>query len=1714
MVLSDVGEKMKRKTIKAKLAAALSASMALAMLAPAMPAYAAISYNYVNHNLNTVNTEALYGGVNANIGNVTPTDGYLGFDFTKLNPSVEGWVKNIVVNGNPGETIADQTLPFFTGGTFSDAAIFDGKSWINDFDLKGYKIAGYNQAPLKGTPTGFPRSSQIEIPSLTSQGAVYYVELASDGSKFDYVVGYKGVDDGHGNDYYIPGSKYDLTVSTMNAAHTSVINPATENIATTGGRQVLEDFQVNAKPIIGYKIVGSEVKLYKSGTNEEWEKNSGFTVTGERVSGKTINKDTFITFKYKPDENTKFKLTVVDNYYNYEEHPSAGVTIGEGVTVLAGQLKRSGSPRSITRPGSKSYFATEKVNTDNKISAKSGTFKLDGSGNIDLNPGSDVEYILDPTNPVEIEYVYTKSTDPAGTANYGKFLDASGNVLDTMIPFTFDINPSNFTPINLAGLADGYKPQGQMLNQNVTIKYNYIKNPNYYRGITINYVDDEGNGINDKVIDASGSIVDLPTSPAIPAIGTVYKNASTGNLFIRTKTNTTTTESYKIPLPKLEKYISYDSSPSGIPGVEPESTIAWDNTFTPHSGDIATVLSPGGAQAWSITNHELILSSNTGVSTDISVTITYNRDMDSIAAINPLAGLGGKLVVPTRTTNRGLSVPEHEYASGIYPNDTSFTNVGLAGKPIDDVVYLSRVKNSGAGTYHVNITDNDLPTPVPDQGYRFRGWKMTDGSWLSVNSFVDDDPAITPRTLPADTLEQNQSLGTVTVNAVFELDPIRWKKFKLASGDTHVIFNNGNEASVLTYDYTHNTARTNIPSSDLNEWIDESAGKLTVDSGYTLTWYDENFAQVDFTTINLADYPDGYTFTAYGRNTLATSLYVPEVTPSLDSDTGAPVIEIDAISPEAMGVGYNYVIADKDRNVVAVMTGAELLRKQGKISGSMLNPGESYTVYTSDPTTSVTVGNPVPTTGISAPSAVVTIPTVLNATASEDTSNAGRAQIVIDPADANTQYALLDPRGNVVHDFTSPDASKKVTFGNLDPDTVYTIVPRPLGSNDTPAARIADGVRSEDVNTGNLGITATVFPVDVIVDDADLPGTTTQISIGGASKTFADLQAIRFGQTVKIEAEPIDHHGALFKEWRVISGNTGHSNNIENNPNGIISFGMPRGPVKLQIIYDTGINFAPDYYPNRSTFNPNTIGVTYPLGSSGITTPGLYRIHIDQRKVTGAHERLVQDENTDLYKGEFEFRVLVENSNDGGSTWNTYTGADAPISLEASIHTGALSSTRNYSLYKLATDSNALISIPGAYDTPAGGSGYLGEFSDNFDIGQTYIFGYTSDGNTLKFVSLPDMSTVTTIVAAPGSKLSDYESDYGSYLPNRGDKYEDGNTGLTWSYEGLSSRADKRESINKNMTINEDKTIYLYYTNDAEYRAKLVGGLNDSIAKVDNLDISKYNASDVARVQAKAAEARALLNRTAPNKAFSPELLNILNELNALLNGMGIRTQSTPNNRGGGGRGSSGGGSGRGSSGGVSAASNTGRGRANTLSASTPIAVGVGGNWELINPEEAAKNLDNSKWIFKLSNGERVTGWQLLSYTFEGRTKVEWYHFEQDGIMDSGWFLDRDTNKWYYLSMNHDGFFGEMIKGWHHDPDDTRWYFLDRNDGHMHVSWDKIDGNWYFFNPNPPAQTWFFDNSTGRWNYGDNKDIRPLGSMYINEETPDGFHVNAEGVWR
>ena len=82
MVLSDVGEKMKRKTIKAKLTAALSAGMALAMLAPAMPAYAA-----------------------------APGAGEIQFNFTGKNESVDRFASDLTLSGTAGDVIPTAPAP-------------------------------------------------------------------------------------------------------------------------------------------------------------------------------------------------------------------------------------------------------------------------------------------------------------------------------------------------------------------------------------------------------------------------------------------------------------------------------------------------------------------------------------------------------------------------------------------------------------------------------------------------------------------------------------------------------------------------------------------------------------------------------------------------------------------------------------------------------------------------------------------------------------------------------------------------------------------------------------------------------------------------------------------------------------------------------------------------------------------------------------------------------------------------------------------------------------------------------------------------------------------------------------------------------------------------------------------------------------------------------------------------------------------------------------------------------------------------------------------------------------------------------------------------------------------------------------------------------------------------------------------------------------------
>lgn len=986
----------------------------------------------------------------------------------------------------------------------------------------------------------------------------------------------------------------------------------------------------------------------------------------------------------------------------------------------------------------------------------------------------------------------------------------------------------------------------------------------------------------------------------------------------------------------------------------------------------------------------------------------------------------------------------------------------------DAAINLSRITPTGSTTYSVNIKPSDMIYyPVPNAGYRFDHWETSaelGSQQVNLNLGIPQTVTGIPN-----------SKNAITLTAKFTKIPSNFNTYHFNIGSHISPLPLGQDAEIANVDASGNPV--NLTFGDLSVYT-----LVNPDSGYTIQWFDGNFNPIDSTTpINSLN---GQTFTAFAQPTSPLVANAPTANGQLHPSNGTPSIQID---PTTIDSRLRYVVVDPvSGNVVSVVNGANLVSTGGEIADPALNPGQNYQVYTALPSAVVSVGMPIPRSDVSTPTSA-TIPTAINPLVEVDANHRGKAKITVSPLSANTDYALIGP-GGVVYPFTTPTGSDLV-FDNLDPDVNYQIVARPTGSNIDPVTRQTTTVPT-DVSTANLSIPNANSDITII---ADANPQYSLLRFNGSNATAANpLQGVAAGTNVEIKAAPIDTNSNIFQSWNVISGL--RSYNISGDR---ISFTMPDAPVRLQSVFASpaGNTWAKDYVD--SIHSNQDVGVVYPM----VNEAGDFRIQIIKSSVPVATRNAIANETDDSFRSVFLLTFNVQKKNPVSGVWEDYTDPSGNnITFDANIVTGALLGNRNYGFYELggslASPSNAGSSIISPYTgvdftSPT----YNGEFTLTVSNGSTYALGYTlpDDVRTVLVRDARDNHLVSTLHIAQTRVIEDYANLYTANLTR---DYID-NNGITWHYEGVSDDRDSFVPTDTTTRVLADATVYLFFSNDRVDRNQAATDLSNLI---NQARAALPNVANTGMLQNAIDAAKAVLDKI-NRKASTGELKAAYDALELALKNAGKKSNGT--NSGGS---HSGGGGGRG---GLGAA-----GKSKTLGAQTPIAVGISGNWELINPEEAKNNLDNSKWIFKLNSGERVTGWQKLSYTYEGRTKEEWYHFEEDGIMDSGWFLDRATNKWYYLSMNHDGFFGEMIKGWHHDPDDGRWYFLDRADGHMHISWDKIDGDWYYFNPNPPAQTWFFDNSTGRWNYGDNKDIRPLGSMFINEDTPDGFHVNDTGAWK
>lgn len=110
-----------------------------------------------------------------------------------------------------------------------------------------------------------------------------------------------------------------------------------------------------------------------------------------------------------------------------------------------------------------------------------------------------------------------------------------------------------------------------------------------------------------------------------------------------------------------------------------------------------------------------------------------------------------------------------------------------------------------------------------------------------------------------------------------------------------------------------------------------------------------------------------------------------------------------------------------------------------------------------------------------------------------------------------------------------------------------------------------------------------------------------------------------------------------------------------------------------------------------------------------------------------------------------------------------------------------------------------------------------------------------------------------------------------------------------------------------------------------------------------------------------------------------------------------------------------------------------------------------------------------------------------------------WYAFKSSGAMISADWL-YDNGSWYYLKDS-----GSMATGWLKDG--GTWYYL-KDSGSMATGWVKDKGSWYYLKDSGAMATgWIKDN--GKWYY-----LASSGNMLSNTRTPDGYYVDASGVWK
>ncbi len=120
---------------------------------------------------------------------------------------------------------------------------------------------------------------------------------------------------------------------------------------------------------------------------------------------------------------------------------------------------------------------------------------------------------------------------------------------------------------------------------------------------------------------------------------------------------------------------------------------------------------------------------------------------------------------------------------------------------------------------------------------------------------------------------------------------------------------------------------------------------------------------------------------------------------------------------------------------------------------------------------------------------------------------------------------------------------------------------------------------------------------------------------------------------------------------------------------------------------------------------------------------------------------------------------------------------------------------------------------------------------------------------------------------------------------------------------------------------------------------------------------------------------------------------------------------------------------------------------------------------------------EDGYWIFQTDGQPCRDQWVYIENPYAdpalGQSLFDWFRFDPDGHMVTGWFQDQDGYR-YYLNPVSDRTLGRMMTG---------WVWIPGEDGQL--------------------RCYYFQEHSDGWR----------GALYKNRMTPDGFMVNDEGAW-